>query len=84
MLLLTISEVSYWRTTRVDDHLVVDKMQADRDFNIVLDFSFHALACKGACCGVRVGGGAHTEGGLRGAPAGVKAQARARASADGG
>lgn len=46
MLLLTISEVSYWRTTRVEDHLFVDKMQADRDFNIVLDFSFHALACK--------------------------------------
>ena len=51
MLLLTISEVSYWRTTRVEDHLFVDKMQADRDFNIVLDFSFHALACKGACAG---------------------------------
>ena len=49
MVLLFISEFMYWRTLRVEDHIVVDKSLADRDFNLDVDVLFHALACKGAC-----------------------------------
>lgn len=45
MLLLFVSELVYWRTVRVEDHLVVDRSQADRDFDIELDVTFHALKC---------------------------------------
>jgi hypothetical protein len=48
MLLLFISEVSFWRTVRVEDHLLVDASQGDREFDISMDITFHALTCKGA------------------------------------
>ena len=48
MLLLFISELAFWRTTRVENHLLVDGSQADREFDISLDISFPALQCKGA------------------------------------
>lgn len=46
MLLLAASEVSYWRTTRVEDHLLVDGSQGDRDVTVSLDVTFHVLPCR--------------------------------------
>jgi hypothetical protein len=48
MAALFVSELVYWRTTRVEDHIVVDKSLGDRDVDIDLDMHFHALACSGA------------------------------------
>lgn len=47
MLLLFISEVRYWRSLRVEDHLLVDTSQGDREFDIAMDIEFHALSCRG-------------------------------------
>lgn len=56
MLLLFVSEVVYWRSVRVEDHLVVDRSMSDRDFDISLDVTFHVLPCKGeGCCGEAAG-----------------------------
>jgi hypothetical protein len=46
MVVLFFSEVIYWRTPRFEDHIVVDKSLADRDFDVDVDVFFHALACK--------------------------------------
>jgi hypothetical protein len=46
--MLFVSELVYWRTTRVEDHIVVDKSLGDRDVDIELELHFHALACRGA------------------------------------
>ena len=46
MLLLFISEISYWQTTKLEHHLLVDTSQGDREFNIELDMVFHNLTCK--------------------------------------
>ena len=48
MAALFVSELVYWRTTRVEDHIVVDKSLGDRDVDIDLELHFHALACSGA------------------------------------
>jgi hypothetical protein len=42
MAVLFVSELVYWRTMRVEDHIIVDKSIADRDFEIALDLTFHA------------------------------------------
>ena len=57
MAALFVSELVYWRTTRVEDHLVVDKSLGDRDVDIDLDMHFHALACSGAWGGRPAAGG---------------------------
>jgi hypothetical protein len=54
MALLFLSEASYYLTTRVEDHVLVDSSQADREFDIQLDILFHALNCRGGFSG---GGG---------------------------
>ena len=41
MAVLFVSELVYWRTMRVEDHIIVDKSIADRDFEIALDLTFH-------------------------------------------
>ena len=46
MVVLFISEVVFWRTQRVEDHIVVDKSLAERDFDIELDVYFPALPCE--------------------------------------
>ena len=48
MALLFLSELVYWRTTRVEDHILVDKSLGERDVDIALELHFHALACRGA------------------------------------
>ncbi len=46
--ILFVSELVYWRTTRAEDHIVVDKSLGDRDVNIEMELHFHALGCNGA------------------------------------
>jgi hypothetical protein len=46
MAVLFVSETVYWRTTRVEDHIVVDKSLAERDFDVDVDVTFPALACR--------------------------------------
>ena len=46
MAALFVSELVYYRTRRVEDHIVVDKSLADRDFDLELDVLFPALPCK--------------------------------------
>ena len=48
MVLLFFSELVYWRTTRIEDHILVDKTLGDRDVDIDLELHFHALSCSGA------------------------------------
>jgi hypothetical protein len=58
---LFISELVYWRTTRTEDHIVVDKSLGDRDVDIDIDLHFHQLQCSRECAtrgarGVGLGG----------------------------
>lgn len=46
MFLLFISEISYWQTTKIEHHILVDTTQGDREFSIEMDVVFPALACK--------------------------------------
>ena len=46
MVVLFISEVVFWRTRRVEDHIVVDKSLADRDFDVDMDVYFPSLPCS--------------------------------------
>lgn len=46
MAVLFIGEVIFWRTTRVENHLLVDSGQGSREFDISLDVTFHALSCR--------------------------------------
>lgn len=46
MLLLLVSEFRYYRHLRVDERLVVDTSQGERDVDIEMDIVFHALQCK--------------------------------------
>jgi len=38
----------YWRSTRVEDHILVDKSLGDRQVEIEIELHFHALPCSGA------------------------------------
>jgi hypothetical protein len=49
MVYLFLSEVALWRTTKVEDHLIVDSSQGERELWINLDVTFHVLPCKGEC-----------------------------------
>jgi len=46
MAVLFIGEVVFWRTTRVENHLLVDSGQGSREFDITMDVTFHALSCR--------------------------------------
>jgi hypothetical protein len=46
MAILFVGEVIFWRTTRVENHLLVDSGQGNREFDISLDVTFHALSCR--------------------------------------
>ena len=48
MVILFISELVYWRSTRVEDHILVDKSLGDRQVEIEIELHFHALPCSGA------------------------------------
>lgn len=55
MSVLFISELVYWRTTRTEDHIVVDKSLGERDVDIDIDLHFHQLQCSRECGGVTQG-----------------------------
>ena len=48
MFILTLNEIVLWRTIRVEDHLLVDSSQGERDIDISIDMTFHVLSCNGS------------------------------------
>jgi len=48
MAVLLITEFAQYTTTRVEDHLMVDVSQGDRDFDISMEIDFPGLACNHA------------------------------------
>jgi len=48
MVWLLISEFAYFRAKRIEEHLMVDTSQGDRDMNIAVELDFLAVSCKHA------------------------------------